>query len=809
MMNISAKAQWLCVAVLAALLLGLILPGCQLHKPPEPKVATTPRQINAAMLQRPARITPSMPVRIGDIQQLPLVGHCITAVTQDLQGRWWIGTEGQGIYCFAPHAGKSGRPEHFTSRNNAPNNVYALACDDMGRVWAGSLRHGVCVYSGGRWRDYDVIAGLGYGRATAVRGAPIPPPAPGGASDNSTGRAFNTSGRAGPLGARIFAIATSGLNGNVWIATCHGLTRYRLHRNIWQYYTTAQGLPSNAITCLACAPDGTLFVGTQTSGIAYSSPSSHYRRWHHISGPLHLPLTPTGPGLPCNLINALLVVPQAKIGGQWHYTLYAGTDAGLAIGTDNGHRWRFIRGRNYLAKIKGLWHVPARYDHPTAAQLAGLVSSDQITALAEDAAGNIWIGHRTTGYEVWNQNGRPTLPPGHPLQPTPYVASLAPLANGGMLVGGYETGCFHVTEQAPGPTARVIAWRPHVAPPLPAGAWAPSQFALEHIIATVQSGQGAAVTAAFLGQDWRTQGDWLGHYGVNYARLCAGTPQFNNAEEQFFGGLGGADIWRESSPHQYAGDVAYYVAWYHSPLLRTLYFPQATQRIEAEWNDAGGRYPRLYDGPDMWLRVKIPAGLYRLSFYFHNKDNHNGENDLRDYVVQVYPKDSSPAVAWATQRPLAQGRVMQFWGGMYISFVLKGPGAYQVRLKRNYGHWMTVAGMFLDRLSGPKGLAGYTNLDGLPLKNYRPASFAPTAAIAATPAWRLWQLLNQRRSYSRSDLAWQWPGRVLAYRYAQAHHFPRNLLAHWRWRLCLWTPADRQAFNHAIGRLAKRANGRN
>ncbi len=441
--------------------------------------------------------------------------------------------------------------------------------------------------------------------------------------------------------------------------------------------------------------------------------------------------------------------------------------------------------------------------------MAGLVSSDEITALAEDAAGDIWIGHRTSGYELWNQDGKPALPPGQNMQPTQYVASLAPLAGGGMLIGGYETGAFHVSEKWSGPAAPVGVRRPGAATPLPAGAPAPSHLALEELIRRVQSGEGAAVTAASFGEDWRTEGDWLGHYGVNYARLCTGTPQFANAEEQFFGGLGGADIWRESSPHQYDGDVAFYVAWYHSHLLRTLYYPDAQQRIEGEWNDAGLRYPRLYDGPDMWLKVKIPAGVYRLSFYFHNKDDHSGINDLRDYVVQVYPKGSSPAVAWATQRPLAQGRVMQFWGGMYISFVLKGPGAYQVRLNRNYGFSLTVAGMFLDRLCGPTGLAGYTNLDGLPIKNYRPASFVPTAGIAATPAWRLWQLLNQQRSYSRADLAWQWPGRLLAFRYAQAHHFPRNLLARWRWRLGLWTPADRRAFNRAVGRLARRASGGN
>ncbi len=738
------------------------------------------------------------------IRKMAVPSRCITAVVQDLAGSWWFGTEGQGVFCYSPTVHGAGQWQHFTPRNGAPRNAYALSCDALGRIWVGSLRHGVYVYNGRQWRDYDLVAGRRYGRkprdsveALLLYTALHQPSAFSAASGNNR--------RAGPLGQRVFAIATSPTDHSVWMPTSKGLTRYHIRAQTWQYYTTANGLPADALSCLAFAPDGTLFIGTQCNGIAWASQHSHYHVWHRIAAPLHLPLTATGKGLPSNLINALLVVPRKKFHDRWQYRVYAGTDGGLAIGQDDGLLWHFIRGRNYIGKIKGLWHVPAHYPQPSAVELRRLLTSDFVTCLAIDSCGNVWIGHRSTGFDVWNQAGRrvfstPTSP-ASPI-PTGFVASLAPLTNGGMLIGGYECGGFCAvaprSARIPGPAVGMSA---SVAP-LPAGALPPSRAELARWMARVTAGQDHAVTAAFMDQDWRTEGDWVGHYGVNYARLCAGTPQFANAEEQFFGGLGGADIIRESSPHQYAGDVAYYVSWYHSALRRTLYFPDASQRIEAEWNDAGGRYPRLYDGPDMWLKVKVPTGLYRLSFYFHNKDGQTGSNARRDYVVQIYPRHSSPALAWACQRPLAQARIMQFWGGMYCSFVLKGPGNYQVRLKRNYGYWMTVAGMFLDRISGPRNLTGFTNLDGLPIRHYRPPPYKPTPNVAASVAWKLWHLLNCRASFSKIDLEAQWPARILAYRYAQYHRFPTALLARWRWKLNVWLPSDRAAFNQAMHRLA-------
>ena len=709
------------------------------------------------------------------LRTLPVPSHWITAMVRGSHGTWWIGTEGKGLFCWRPGQPANAVLTHFSRPQGAPANVYALACDHRGRIWAGSLNHGVCVYNGHAWREYGASPDFGL----------------------STGRNANR-GKAGPLGQRIFGLAVSPLDGAVWIATDMGLAVYHSQTHRWRYVTTGNGLACNDLSCVAFAPNGDVYVGTQCHGILAATAADHYAPWRRIWTKTASVRFSHGAGLPDNLINCLLIVPR-KRGAKRTYSVYAGTDSGLAIGRKNGSVWRYIRGRNYVEKAKLLWRRLPAFSVPSSNKLAHLLSSDYVTALAADRNGLIWVGHRATGVDIYSATSGRVASPGRGLPWTSgYVASLAVRRNGGLLIGGYESHLYmYGSLRGAEPVSHVATTG---AVRFPAGAATPTGKQLQSIIRAVRAGQGVAPPAAFLDDDWRTQGDWLGHYGVNFAQLCAAV----NLDEKFEGGLAGRII-REHSPHTGPlGDFDSYIAWMHSRLTRTLYYPDANQRIEGEWNDQGGAYNRLFQGPDMWLKVKVPRGLYQLSFYFHNKDGESGVNDLRDYVAMIYPGGRTPGYTWIHDRPLAVGRVMQFWGGMYCTFVLRGPGVYQVRLKRNYGFWMAVQGMFLDRISGPKYFAGYTNLDGLPIRDYRPPAFVPSPAISKTTAWRLWHLLNSAKSYSLADIPWQRQGRLLAYRRALAKAFPATLLSRWRWKLKLWNAADKQAFNRAMAELAAR-----
>ncbi len=161
----------------------------------------------------------------------------VTALCRDLAGNIWIGSEDQGIWRFDP---KTGQSTQFMPKDGlGDEHCYALACDDQGRIWAAHQSHGVSVFNGQRFQNYEVVAGLS--RSDSL---------------------------AGPLGERVFDIEVCPTDGDIWIATSLGLSRYSVSTGQWSYTTRMDGLPSDQIQCLAFEKDGTLWVGTQCDGLA-------------------------------------------------------------------------------------------------------------------------------------------------------------------------------------------------------------------------------------------------------------------------------------------------------------------------------------------------------------------------------------------------------------------------------------------------------------------------------------------------------------------------------------------------------------
>ncbi len=197
-------------------------------------------------------------------------GGFITALVRDGDGLW-SGTEDQGVAHL-----QAGQWTHYTTKDGlGDNDAYAIARDRLGRVWVGHLNHGVSVWNGKSWKNYGVTQG--------------------------------------PLGERVFAIATSPADGDVWIAHNAGLTRYSLKSDTWTHYTRATGLPTIEISSLAFDALGRLWVGTQHDGLLRGTPDDGFSSWLQIKGASALPLTPTGAGLPSNFINDVLITPEDVI----------------------------------------------------------------------------------------------------------------------------------------------------------------------------------------------------------------------------------------------------------------------------------------------------------------------------------------------------------------------------------------------------------------------------------------------------------------------------------------------------------------
>ena len=667
-------------------------------------------------------------------------GHFITCLCRDTQSRLWVGTEdGQGLWSYNP-AAKAWT--HFPASADLSGDIYAIACDKAGRIWAGGLS-GVSVYNGKEWRQYGLTDG--------------------------------------PLGTRLFALAVSPKDGGVWGATEAGLFRYA--NSHWTYFTRADGLPSDQAQALAFAPDGTLYVGTQCDGIAIASPSDNYKSWRVTPGPAHLPNAATGAGLPSGLINALLVASDG--------TVYAGTTCGLAQSSDSGMTWHFSRGVNWKDKLAGLYHPVAPDTHPISGDL---LREDYVTCLGEDGTGRIWVGHRQGGVEAFDPKTSHRVQSGaNASTPSDYISALL-LTKKSSWVGLYGGGLL------PPDTAEPVATSAPAAsvPPLPTPAAPPTLAELSAMLARVKSLKGEMPVGggAFLGQDWRTLGDWVGHYGRQYALLCS----IASPMDQILTWGQGYAVDGAVGPHG-NDKLRHWIqpGMANTSRLGTLYSPVDGFRTQAEWDDHGEDYPNTFEGPDVWVTVTVPAGIHRVSLYDTNENSHIGEDSHRDYMVDLLPYRAKIEDA-ALLQPLAHARIHEFWNGYYTRFIVHGPSQYYIRIAKNGSKNALVAGVFIDKLLGPPSSFDKMPMAFMSIIHYDPpnpdvpkGNLSSSAAITTTRT--LWSALDSEYT-SPASAAFQQPYRVLALRAALSAKAPDNLVNNWKWNLDMWSDDDRETFLH-------------
>jgi hypothetical protein len=670
------------------------------------------------------------------------------SLAADPAGNIWVGTEGSGVWKY--DAGAKTWTQFTVKDGLGDDSVYALAFDRQHRLWAGHLNHGVSVYNGSTWRNYGLVDG--------------------------------------PLGDRVFSIAVSPKDGDVWIATDMGLARYSEKRQDWDYYTRASGLPSDQIQCIAFDDNGQLYAGTQCAGIAIASPADNFTRWHPVTARPPLPAAPDGDGLASDLINNILAF---QVEGEDLPTVVAATPSGATVET--GGKWAFIHGKDWQE------HTPGPY---LAGSLPGapVPAEDWLTVLQLEGT-RVWAGYRKEGVESADLSAPATpVVQGNVDKPgSVFIRAILAQPDQPPLFAAYDAAAGGLMTLDDAPPLKPIATGSAAIPNLPAPAPVPAlgeAAALSAPLAKLNK-EIATGEAFFLADDWRTEGDWVGRYGSGYVKLCG----IGQNGDQNYELAPGYDVSLSVGPHHEA--TAAGPVWYHANDStgdpRIPYDPTLGHRREAEENDFSydsKTYPESYDGPDLWVRVKVPDGVQCLSLYFVNDDAHaEGLNKYRDYDVQVL-SDDPDINKIQTGKPLARTRVTDFWGGVYKQFLIRGPASYVVRIGRDRSFVTKLQGVFLDPVYQPDNLG---TLPGFDTATYtmpdEPDNYQPTPLTNA--AVNLWSQLDDALALRGAIFA-QIPFRIWCYRAAIAGQAPAEILERWRWQIGIWTPEDRKKFDDAM-----------
>jgi hypothetical protein len=221
--------------------------------------------------------------------------------------------------------------------------------------------------------------------------------------------------------------------------------------------------------------------------------------------------------------------------------------------------------------------------------------------------------------------------------------------------------------------------------------------------------------AAYYGEDWKTQGDWMGGITNEWAILAAMNPPYDqnvNYGNKFY------SVLPFIGPNHKGNDsLRYWLHWRRTNNRSSLMSASYAFRRQSDWDDHGEAYPMSMDGPDVWLKVTISHnGIFKLSLYFFNKDGHGGANRYRDYIVEIYPRPQErhegnfnpqwKEIAQAAEKnareqtPAVKTRIRDFWGGVYKQFEVTGPATYMIKIKRNYSFNTIISGVMIRQIHG-------------------------------------------------------------------------------------------------------------
>ncbi|GAB4019913.1 two-component regulator propeller domain-containing protein [Spirosoma koreense] len=302
----------------------------------------------------------------------------INVIKKDHQGRFWIGTHGEGLFEFDPEQ-KTFRRELISPKAYETVNVITDVVDDKaGNLWVftdfgawfypqgdranrqyllpdsenehslstHALKKALCDATGnlwiGTWQGGVNIVYAQPERFSSFRHQPYNPQS--------------------LLTDRVTAVTLDG-QGQLWASSTKGLTVISANRKQFQRYTMANSaLAANDINTLFTTPKGNVLISTWTAGFCLYDP---VRR---LFKPFLLPGKSKS-------VKAFATAASGKI---W-------------IGTHERELYLFDEQTNQLQRVN-------------AEPLAGFFQKLDLNTLCEDATGNLWIGTYNSGLLRWKPN---------------------------------------------------------------------------------------------------------------------------------------------------------------------------------------------------------------------------------------------------------------------------------------------------------------------------------------------------------------------------------------------------------------------
>ena len=225
-----------------------------------------------------------------------------------------------------------------------------------------------------------------------------------------------------------------------------------------------------------------------------------------------------------------------------------------------------------------------------------------------------------------------------------------------------------------------------------------------------ESADSAAASVVYLGEDHDTQGDWLGKYGSYCWILCA-----MSAPRDMVGGkakplkchhddmskayanetlrVTGAEEFRYCSWTGDPSDVLtrHWIGVKRSEDVRALENPQWGYRTYASWDEHGETHPTDAKGPDLFVKLRMPEGLWQVSLHFVDWDWHGAP----------FPRAHRLAFLDEAGNETCTARVSEFGDGVYKIFGIEGGSDVVLRIRKDFSATVVLSGIFVDPISPP------------------------------------------------------------------------------------------------------------